>query len=59
MITATIIGSRTLSATVVVTGTAPGNRYQVEIITGTGGWNSPGKKLWVDGKIMINMEMAD
>lgn len=44
--TATITAAATLTARVIVHGTK-GNRLDVEIITGTGGWNAPGKRIWV------------
>lgn len=44
--TATITAARTLSARVIVHGSRSG-RLDVEVISGIGGWNAPGKRLTV------------
>jgi hypothetical protein len=59
MFTATATASKSLQAEVLVTGTAPGdNRFHVQVISGIGGWATPGKKLVVDGKILSNIHDA-
>lgn len=56
--TATITASKTLTARVRVLGEKYG-RYEVEVITGTGGWNKPGKVILAQQSMLSDIRVEE
>lgn len=57
--TATITASDTLTARVRVLSQDAARRFEVEVITGTGGWDAPGKILWVARALISDVRVQD